>query len=223
MNTFEQLTSCSSASAPAVHFSSPLSLSAKSESTGSSSVPDFGVPLPDLFSHPAYLDMPLGLDGLASQELVLEEAGDASQPVVYEEVIDFFVDATDPSKVLISRSGAPRPVSSIPLPAQAVLPVAPISGCLPRATSPRSSSGASLKRRHHTSAVLAPASDHKLAVKRERNRQAAERCRARRVNLITSLRAECEQLRADRERLIKENRLLMEALSAVGGVLPLQS
>lgn len=218
MNTFEQLSSRSGASASAVRPSSPLSLSAKSTLTESSSLPDFGVPLPDLFSHPAYLDMPLGLDGLTSQELVLEEAGDASQPVVYEEVIDFFVDAADPSKVLISRSGAPRGTgSSIPLSAQAVSLVAPIPGGLPRVAS-LTSSGTAPKRRRPTSPILAPANDNKLAIKRERNRQAAERCRARRVNLIANLQAECEQLKADRERLIRENRLLMEALSAAGMV-----
>lgn len=222
MNIFEQLSMSSGAAAPAARSPSSL-LNATSATARSSSLANFGLPLPDLFSHPACLDMPLSLDGLAGQELVLEEAGDASQPVVYEEVIDFFVDAADPSKVLISRSGAPQgAVAPMPLPAQAasIPPSAPRNPS--HVASPSASNDSLLKRKRLESPVLAPAGEHKLAIKRERNRQAAERCRARRVNLIVSLQAECEQLRTERERLVKENRALMEALSAAGMIPSLQ-
>lgn len=53
----------------------------------------------------------------------------------------------------------------------------------------------------------------KASVKRERNRLAAERCRARKLQLISSLQIECDALKAERESLVRENLLLRELLS----------
>jgi hypothetical protein len=51
-----------------------------------------------------------------------------------------------------------------------------------------------------------------LATKRERNRLAAERCRQKKTALIETLQQECDQLRAEKEKLLEENRKLLQAL-----------
>lgn len=43
-----------------------------------------------------------------------------------------------------------------------------------------------------------------LALKRERNRKAAERCRLKKLNTIAALQKECEQLRLERDMLLAE-------------------
>ncbi len=50
------------------------------------------------------------------------------------------------------------------------------------------------------------------ARKRERNRLAAERCRQRRLDLISQLQLECDQLKREREQLLAENERLLRAL-----------
>ena len=51
-----------------------------------------------------------------------------------------------------------------------------------------------------------------VARKRERNRLAAERCRQRKTDLISTLQKECDDLRIERERLLAENARLMAVL-----------
>ena len=51
-----------------------------------------------------------------------------------------------------------------------------------------------------------------IATKRERNRLAAERCRQKKAALIETLQQECDQLRVEKEKLLEENRKLLEAL-----------
>lgn len=50
------------------------------------------------------------------------------------------------------------------------------------------------------------------ARRRERNRLAAERCRQRKTGLIESLQKECDDLRRQKEQLLKENERLLRAL-----------
>lgn len=77
----------------------------------------------------------------------------------------------------------------------------------PRIPSSRSSSTVSLPMR---AAVTKDSSAP--SCKRERNRLAAERCRQRKAQLIDSLQKECDELKAERERLLAENARLMQAL-----------
>lgn len=52
----------------------------------------------------------------------------------------------------------------------------------------------------------------KIMSKRERNRQAAERCRKRRTDLISNLQADCEALQREKEALLVENARLRAML-----------
>jgi bZIP transcription factor len=54
--------------------------------------------------------------------------------------------------------------------------------------------------------------DTKLVDRRERNRQAAERCRKRKADLVTCLRASCEVLQREKEALMAENARLRAML-----------
>ena len=48
--------------------------------------------------------------------------------------------------------------------------------------------------------------------RRERNRLAAERCRQRKTGLIETLQKECDELRRQKDQLLKENERLLRAL-----------
>ena len=58
--------------------------------------------------------------------------------------------------------------------------------------------------------------DDVLRIRREKNRLAAERCRARKSNLIMTLQAECDQLRCERDRLRAENQVFLDLLTRAG-------
>lgn len=169
-----------------------------------------GMPLPELFGS-QLLDMPLLQGG---GEFVLEDLGSdtASQGgTVVEEILDFFVDPSNPSKLLMSRSGAgAASFCSLPMSAassQSISSSRSLSACAPAAPVVR-------KR------PLQPCEDEKVSLKRERNRLAAERCRARRVQLISALQAECDDLRVERDRLQRENKMLLDMLAKSGIRLP---
>lgn len=120
-------------------------------------------------------------------------------PQVYEEIIDFFVDDNQPGSLLMASSG-PMPVSPT----------------LSSAPSNRSSTSVVYSHPLKTALSKLPGvSKHehavdKLALKRERNRLAAERCRTRRLETISALQTECDSLRAEIDRLRAENSSLRE-------------
>lgn len=82
---------------------------------------------------------------------------------------------------------------------------------IPRSTSTVSSTSSSAY-----SAVTVPAAKSMpldpAARRRERNRLAAERCRQRKTGLIETLQKECDELRQQKDQLLRENERLLRAL-----------
>jgi hypothetical protein len=172
----------------------------------STDLKDFiGKPLPELFSSQLF-DMPF----LSREEYVLEDVScESSQSgAIVEEILDFFVDPSNPSRLLMSRSAAPDFQAAA-------------SGAIPSAVGgfadKPSIFSASPKR---LKAAPQGRVEENVEMKRERNRLAAERCRAKRSNLISALQSEVAALRADRERLQQENKNLLDALARSGVKLP---
>lgn len=177
-----------------------------------------GVPLPDLFSG-QLLDMPLFSNG--GDYIIDDVASESSSQggTIVEEILDFFVDPTDPSRLLMSRSGSdgPAAVCSLPIskPSSSSTAILPVSSS--HSSSARASAVAVVATRKRS---LQPCEDEKVSEKRERNRLAAERCRARRVQLISALQSECDELRSERDNLQRENRILLDMLARSGIRIP---
>ncbi len=66
-------------------------------------------------------------------------------------------------------------------------------------------------------AAAAKRDEREVQLRRELNRQAAERCRNKRLALISALQEQVEKLRVDRDRLAFENELLRASFSVLGG------
>lgn len=206
------LPSCYSSSSPAnasLTCDDELDLSNffPSQSLSSSSFIEF--PLNDLF-------LPLAVDSTPAR----------AEGSYVEEILDFFLDLSDPNHLVVSRSQGPMMDSSInvglsssinfglssSLPTSAASP----AQCPPVPAPIKTPTGAvNLKRAAESSSPLSNV-DEKVLMKRERNRLAAERCRARKVNMIDSLREECDKLKAERNSLIQENMRLRSLLSLAG-------
>lgn len=142
-------------------------------------------PLSELFNS-QFFDTTLFNGG----EYVLEDPScqDSSQPgTIVEEILDFFVDPSNPSHLVMSRSAVPTPT-----------PV--YSNSAPKTSLSR-------KRQHE---------DESMASKRERNRLAAERCRAKRASLISALQSEVDKLKQEKERLQLENKVLLDTIARSG-------
>lgn len=81
---------------------------------------------------------------------------------------------------------------------------------------PRSASTVSTTSSSSSSCYASPATKSipmdPAARRRERNRLAAERCRQRKTGLIETLQKECDDLRRQKEQLLKENERLLRAL-----------
>ncbi len=146
------------------------------------------MPMPEIFGSLGYLSPELTIDE------PLPVSGDAENPLIYEEIVDFFVDRSEPKYVAINRQ------EGISRPAVKCVPLAPIS------------SSSSVSEASSSPTKSANPGDP-IAARRERNRKAAERCRARRMHLIADLQEECAKLRAERHSLIQENRKLLAALA----------
>lgn len=172
-------------------------------STRSSGPVDLDIPMPALFDMDDLLDFDSNSSSAGEGSLSLESSVKGSTPPTYEDVMDFFIDHDSssalsdtatreffPSSPTLSTSSAGSPVMS--------------------QTSFGSGSPLTLGRK--TSTAPSHGVD-KALTKRERNRLAAERCRARKANLINSLQSECDGLRAEREALLRENQILRELLS----------
>ncbi|PJF18378.1 hypothetical protein PSACC_01810 [Paramicrosporidium saccamoebae] len=162
-----------------------------------------GKPLPELFSS-HFFDMPF----LHRDEYVMEDAScESSQSgTIVEEILDFFVDPSNPSRMLMSRAAVPDSQAAAQSVAVQQPPLLPVPSMRSKAAQP-----ATAPRRRI---------EENVEMKRERNRLAAERCRAKRSNLISALQSEVEALRADRERLQQENKILLDAFARSGVKLP---
>lgn len=79
-------------------------------------------------------------------------------------------------------------------------------------SSDSSPSSSSLASRHRTGRIKTTSDDDTTRCKRERNRQAAERCRKRKADLIASLQSDCDQLRQEKDALVVENKRLRAML-----------
>lgn len=126
-----------------------------------------------------------------------------------EEMLDFFIDPLQPNNIYVAHST----VSGTPV-------KDPLGGAVCFASSDEKSLGytSCLPKAQSQSFSKEPLELDKDKLKRERNRLAAERCRARKSTLISSLQDQCNRLRQERDHLISENHrlksLLMSASAA---------
>lgn len=112
--------------------------------------------------------------------------------VFVEEMLDFFIDPLQPQGLYFTSTVRPCPAE--PAGATGATPASPT---LPSYPSGRGGD--------------------KAQVKRERNRLAAERCRARKLNMISSLQEQCSRLRQERDQLMLENQRLKGILLGTPG------
>jgi hypothetical protein len=117
----------------------------------------------------------------------------APDPLTFSGHFDFKEEPRIPSASLAVE--LPRSLSSVS--------TASSSSCYSSSLEPRAAGTAPASR----SMPLDPA-----ARRRERNRLAAERCRQRKTGRIESLQKECDDLRRQKEQLLKENERLLRAL-----------
>jgi hypothetical protein len=177
-------------------------------------IPTAGGSLPELFDLNVF-DIPHLDFGLPGDYAFLDDSTEAGS--VIEEVLDFFVDPTDPARVVLARS--PMSNSSFSPPASA-----PASSCVrpqhcQQPVRPKVVTAAPMVYKSSV-AVAKLGSGEKQLAKRERNRQAAERCRARKMGLIQGLQSEVDSLQAERDQLRQQNRQLLELLAMAGVIAP---
>lgn len=176
------------------------------------------LPDPSFFqSHPCYMP---ALSSTAVQEIFLDiPCPELLEGQSVDEFFDFFVDPNDFSMMRLfpAISNPDQPLSSsAPIPVNVALPLENISPALTSTPGPFPEprhASTSTDVRKETSGSRQTRKSDPVTARRERNRLAAERCRARKSTLITSLQAECELLRRERDKLKSENQVLMELLS----------
>lgn len=181
--------------------------------------------LPNLFGN--HLDLPINYDSFAgdkSEELVLD-IGDICEPVVFEQVIDLFMETPSTQRIIIPppspSSSAVTSSSSINAATSRSSPALSISSST--TFNPSMPSAIGKRAKSPSDGLERTQGESREAIKRERNRQAAERCRARKVILITKLQEECEKLRAEKLLLLQQNQQLLEALSRQDSVAALNA
>lgn len=170
-----------------------------SQPLSSSSLLEFA-PLSDLF-------LPLAADSASSL---------AEGETYVEEILDFFLDPSDPGHLLVAHSQGP--MVDFPLNPDLSSPnsLASSAHCPPALAPIKTPTGpVNLKRAAESPSPISNV-DEKILMKRERNRLAAERCRARKIGMIDSLREECDKLKTERNSLMQENMRLRSLLSLAG-------
>lgn len=200
----------------------------KPYSTKKSKLDPDAVSMPSLFGMD-FLDMPSFPSyegGFFMDSFCEERVFDDTGKGVYDSVLDFYIDEKSPSQVYATETYLSDPPAAAlhvpPIPAL----TQPISfrETLPEKRMP-SPVLTSKKRTLMTKKAIVPKTDaeiedEKLLEKREKNRLAAEKCRNKKFELISSLQQECDELRARQERILSENKILIDALTAAGIPVP---
>lgn len=129
------------------------------------------------------------------------QSGAAAETVFVEEMLDFFIDPLEPQGFYVASTVRPCPPEQ-QFAVGTVGSSSSASSAIPSASPPTSYSSGHVD---------------KAQAKRERNRLAAERCRARKLNMISSLQEQCSRLRQERDQLMLENQRLRGILLGAPG------